>query len=70
MAPALVVHPWVRTPLAVGMAVLLAGVLAYAAARLWPVQSTVTNGADLSPQTIVIPGWVIPNSGAITWTIP
>ena len=53
MAPALVVHPWVRTPLAVGMAVLLAGVLAYAAARLWPVQSTVTNGADLSPQTIV-----------------
>ena len=53
MAPALVAHPWVRTPLAVGMAVLLAGVLAFAAARLWPVRSTVTNGADLSPQTIV-----------------
>ena len=23
-----------------------------------------------SPQTIVIPGWVIPSSGPITWTIP
>ena len=24
----------------------------------------------LSPQTIVIPGWVSPSSGPITWTIP
>ena len=24
----------------------------------------------LSPQTIVIPGWVTPSSGPITWTIP
>ena len=24
----------------------------------------------LSPQTIVMPGWVSPNSGPITWTIP
>ena len=23
-----------------------------------------------SPQTIVIPGWVMPSSGPITWTIP
>jgi hypothetical protein len=23
-----------------------------------------------SPQTIVIPGWVIPSSGPMTWTIP
>ncbi len=23
-----------------------------------------------SPQTIVIPGWVTPSSGPITWTIP
>ena len=23
-----------------------------------------------SPQTIVIPGWTSPSSGAITWTIP
>ena len=24
----------------------------------------------LSPQTIVMPGWVTPSSGPITWTIP
>ena len=24
----------------------------------------------LSPQTIVMPGWVTPNSGPITWTMP
>ena len=24
----------------------------------------------LSPQTIVIPGWVTPSSGPMTWTIP
>ena len=24
----------------------------------------------LSPQTIVIPGWVTPSSGPITWTMP
>ena len=23
-----------------------------------------------SPQTIVMPGWVTPSSGPITWTIP
>ena len=24
----------------------------------------------LSPQTIVIPGWVTPSSGPMTWTMP
>jgi len=24
----------------------------------------------LSPQTIVMPGWVMPSSGPITWTMP
>ena len=24
----------------------------------------------LSPQTIVMPGWVTPSSGPITWTMP